>query len=613
MRVSSSARGTLGYEPEALIGSDPKQFVHRDDTPTTTALRQFWDDGEPKRSTVHRSLHRDGHWIWLETSVIPALTTRDGNTHGIALSRDVTRQKVAEEELRESAERYSVVIEANGDTIVESDMNGRLRFATPNVSATLGYTPEALAAQEPFEGVHPDDAESLRRQFRKAIEDQKPARLDAYRSRHKDGSWRWLQSTGIGYTAADGEPCFLNVTRDITERLEALQERIDRDTRTEQLRRLESLGVMAGGAAHDFNNLLTPIIGETALALADLPEDSRLEPRLRRIIETARRAGELVRPLLGYLGAEDIETQPVRVSSFVADAAEILESTIGDRGHLRLELDPEDPQTLGDPSSLLQVLMNLVTNAVESSPGTDNVIAVRTGRAALQTRTPVLPPEGHTADGTYAFIEVEDRGQGMSPVLQTRVFEPFFTTKVSGRGLGLASVLGVLRSHGGGVEIHSKEGEGTRVRALIPVADEVDLPEAAASVAAPGVSFVGNTVLVVDDDLATRELLEDILVRGGLRILTARDGAEAVARLMEEDGGVDLVLLDRRMPGQSCEVTLDQMWAIDSALKITLMSGFAARHPAETFVDRPLSAFLAKPFSPEELLASVQSVIDSKG
>ena len=471
VRVSSSSQAVLGYAPDELIGAYGRGFVHPEDLEATTPSRYPSAAQQAERTYVHRARHADGHWVWLETSTTRPFLAEDGAPHSMAFSRDVTREKEAEDAVRESAERYSVAIEANDDSIIENDMDGRVQFTTPNAGASLGYAAEALAELSPFALVHPDDVEPLRGQLRDAVDEDAPTRLAAYRARHRDGSWRWLQSTGIAYTAERGHRRFLNVTRDITDLLEVMQDQIDRRERGEQRDRLERLGTMAGAMAHDFNNLLTPILGETKLALEELPATSAIRSRLERIIETASRAAEMVRPMLGYLGAEEIDSRPVGLSSLASDVVRIFESTPEVARKLRFDLDAEDPSARGDPGRLVQVFMNLVSNAAEASSGPGATIFIRTGRARLDGDTAVLRPEGAGDEDLYSFLEVEDRGTGMAPAVLTRIFEPFFTTKPSGRGLGLASVLGILRSHGGGVEVESALGKGTRVRALLPSPD----------------------------------------------------------------------------------------------------------------------------------------------
>jgi len=231
----------------------------------------------------------------METSTTSPFTAADGTTHGIAVSRDISELKRAADELRESEARYRLVVEAQDDMMTESDPSGQIVFTTRNLGTNLGFTPEEMVALLPYARVNEDDVEQLGKEYHDALTTNTPVRLEPYRALTRNGDWRWFRSVGIAYQHASGERRFLNVTRDVTERVEAARRRSEQEARSHQAKRLESLGMMAGGMAHDFNNFLTPIMADTSLTLADLPEDSPHRHRLERIQRTARRAAELTR------------------------------------------------------------------------------------------------------------------------------------------------------------------------------------------------------------------------------------------------------------------------------------------------------------------------------
>ncbi len=228
--------------------------------------------------------------------------------------------------------------------------------------------------------------------------------------------------------------------------------------------------MLAGGIAHDFNNLLTPIIGEARLALGDLPASSPTRERLERILRAAQRAADLTRKMLANAGAEAPRTDRVDLSQLVDELAHLVGVGAPDHVAIRYQLPKGLPSIDGDPTQIGQVITNLVSNALESLGAEGAHVAIRTGELDLAEPLP-CPVAGlreSLAPGHYVFLEVEDTGCGMTPETVARIFDPFFTTKFTGRGLGLAAVIGIIRSHEGGIEIDSRPGVGTQFRVLFP-------------------------------------------------------------------------------------------------------------------------------------------------
>jgi len=336
----------------------------------------------------------------------------------------------------------------------------------------LGYTKEDLpSAESQFSNVHPDDRAASLTAYREGRpEVGKMIHYPITRCRHKDGSWRWLDGIDMVCENARGEHYMLSASRDVTKQVEAENERRVLAEQLHESQRLESLGIMAGGIAHDFNNLLTPIVGETSLALLDLEPESDLRQPLLKIQRAAHRAAALTNQMLAYSGQGPLLFEPVDLSQLVEEMGELIQSNVSGGAVLSYSLSQDLPQIEGDCSQLSQIVMNLISNAIESVEEGRGHIAVKTGiMQASDVEKERIVGNREARPGPYVFLEVSDDGCGMDDQTRLKIFDPFFTTKFTGRGLGLASVLGIVRGHGGMIVLETEAGRGTRFQVLLPI------------------------------------------------------------------------------------------------------------------------------------------------
>ncbi len=610
--VSPTVADVLGWSPEEFATPDLFQKYHPQDVERMRKLAQGEGQVAPGEIIANRILHRDGHYVWVHSALWICYRKPSGRLHHVAVNRDVTDLVEATAALRESEERYRVMAEASLDVITEIDEADRVVYASPNILEVFGRTLEDFKANPSLLFVHPEDQPLVEKTRAEAMGTGKTTRFEPYRGLHADGSWRWLETVGIGYRSASGEHRFMTMNRDVTARFRAERERHELEQRMQEAQRLESLGVLAGGVAHDFNNLLTPILGEASLALEDLPATSPLRARLEKIQRAAHRAAALTHQMLAYAGSESLEPDLLDLSELVLEMGRLLEGAVSGKTVLGYELAKDLPHVLADASQLSQVVMNLITNAVEAVGDGEGRVAIRTGCAVLGPASPAQHVLGEgPPPGRYAWFEVEDTGCGMDPETRSRIFDPFFTTKFTGRGLGLAAVRGIVRAHGGSIELESARGQGSRFRVLLPVAGtQVRAEEPGPREAALADWRSSATVLVVDDDGGVREVARDVLGRAGLRVLGAASGIEALAILEEHAGEIGAVLLDRTMPTLSGEDTFRELRRRQPELPVVLVSGYSEERAASHFAALDLAGFLAKPFLPNELLEKVRAALE---
>ena len=517
----------------------------------------------------------------------------------------------AEAALRHGAETLAVALEAaQMGTWAWNIPTGELEWSD-QCKAIFG-----IPAGEPMNygrflrALHPDDRAATDAAITHALAAKVPYDIE-YRTVWPDGSVHWVSAKGRAfYDEASGQPARMAGTAmDITARKQAEVDRQRVEKKLQETQKLESLGVLAGGIAHDFNNLLTGVMGNTSLARMELSESSPAHPCLDEIEEAAQRAGDLCKQMLAYAGRGRFAVQNLYLSSLVSETTHLLKSSIGKGVVLRLDLAEGLPAVSGDVTQLRQIVMNLVINASEAIGSRSGTVAITTGFVRAGQAGIDNPPAAlDVPDGDCVFLEVSDDGSGMTPETLAKIFDPFFTTKFTGRGLGLAAVLGIVRSHKGTLKVTSAPGTGTTFRILLPCAGAQEAAPKIPSGAPDGWRGSG-TALVVDDEDTVRVTATRMLQSIGFRVLTAESGREGVERFRAEAENIRIVLLDLTMPHLDGEATFRQLRQLRPDVRVLLMSGFDENDVIARFADSGPAGFLQKPFGAADLRARLQEIL----
>lgn len=378
-----------------------------------------------------------------------------------------------------------------------------------------------------------------------------------------------------------------------------------------ETQKLESLGVLAGGIAHDFNNLLTGVLGNATLMRLQLKEWPAMLELLGSIEDASLRAADLCKQMLAYAGKGRFVLQTLDLSTLIHDSIRLLQVSVGKNAQMHFDLEQELPAIEGDPTQLRQILMNLVINASEALGTRNGEITVSTGRMTADRATldrTYLSPE--LPEGEYVYLEVSDNGEGMSGETMARIFEPFFTTKFTGRGLGLAAVIGIVRGHRGALKVHSEPGEGSTFKLLLPAVQGAEL-SAETPIAATATGNGGGRILIVDDEEIVRSVSMRILKAHGFEPLVARDGREGLEIFRGMQGKIRAVVLDLTMPHMDGETAFRELRLIDPTIQILLMSGFNEQEAVSRFAGKGLAGFIQKPFTPDALIRKLGEVLEN--
>jgi len=399
------------------------------------------------------------------------------------------------------------------------------------------------------------------------------------------------------------------------ERKLAEDERLRLEAQIQHSQKLESLGVLAGGIAHDFNNLLTGILGNADLALLSEPAESQVVQSVREIKKTAERAADLSRQMLAYSGRGSFIIETIDLNAVVREMGNLLDVSISKRAVLTYELMDSLPVIVGDATQIRQVLMNLITNASDAVGDGDGLLTIRTGRRhcdrAYLAETYL---DDQLPEGDYVYLEVEDTGCGMDEETLQKMFDPFFTTKFTGRGLGLAAVLGIIRGHRGAIDVSSEVGHGTVFRVLFPMTGEASVSIAQKPAEPAGMPVSGGMVLLVDDEQAVRDVASRMLEQAGFRVVSAADGTEAVAVFGDRAGEIGCVLLDLTMPRMGGEEAFRELKGIRPDVRVVVSSGYSEQEVARRFAGEDVAGFVQKPYLYETLVTRVAAALqESQG
>jgi PAS domain S-box-containing protein len=537
---------------------------------------------------------------------------------GFAWSRIVRRniraqtRKIRARLESESAveQRYRELFENATDLILTYDLAGKITSFNPAGERLLGWRASEITGRDisvllvreerETSGGITAPASALERDNGVVFELDLLAR-DGRRVPVEISSWTEFQ---------DGQPVGRQaICRDLTGRHRDQEERANLDRKLQESQKLESLGVLAGGVAHDFNNLLTSILGNASLAQMDSPADSPAQPCLHQIEIAAERAAGLCQQMLAYSGQGRFVVKRADLSALVRENTEFLRASVNRKAALNLRLAEALPATIADVTQMRQMLMNLVVNAGEALGDNAGTITITTGtvQAAREDfAASHLSPD--LLDGEYVFLEISDNGCGMDADTRSKIFDPFFSTKFTGRGLGLAAVLGIVRGHRGAISVNTQAGTGTTFRVLLPSTGtpslQTEFPFSPASRSA-------GRILLVDDEepirTATRRMLENF----GYEVLTAGDGLAAVEQVRLAGTRLSAVVLDLTMPQMDGADAFREMRLLQPDLRVLLMSGFAEQQAIARFAGQGLTGFLQKPFKPDVLREKLAAVLST--
>ena len=403
-----------------------------------------------------------------------------------------------------------------------------------------------------------------------------------------------------------GQPAVLVNAFDTTDLREGALQRARLERRMAETQRLEGLGLMAGGIAHDFNNLLVGVFVNAELAQRQLEPDSVAAVHIEQLRLAANRLADLSRQMLSYSGRAHVEAEPTDVSELASELVKLLRASVPAHVELETCLPGGLPRVRADRAQLGQVVMNLVTNAAEAMGEQGGRVRVSTGTEYHDSASRAdLTVRARREPGEYVFIEVRDDGPGMDCTTRDRIFDPFFTTKASGRGLGLASVLGIARAHDAALHVETRQGEGSCFRLWLPPTQQPTPSPAVAVGAAP--QDTQPHVLVVDDQTMVREATAAALAAVGFVVSMAADGDAALAQARRELP--DAVVLDMSMPGRSGRNVHAALRKIAPQLPILLMSGYSDPSLLKELLAMPATAFIEKPFSGDDLATKLRALL----
>lgn len=596
------------------VGSASSAFealIHPDDRPQVAEALQrcVGSGGHEGFHAEFRARHSEGHWVWVLLRGRVVEWDEEGKpTRLIGTQVDTSAQRQAEQALRESEVWHRLLVEHSGEGVAVMDLDERITYANPAACRIYGVPKEQLIGSSVLSFVPTEEHPTILQETEKRLRGE--SSTYEHTLVRPDGQRRRILITVTPNVDAGGRVVgTFSVFRDVTDEREAEERRRTVDARLAHIQRLEGLFSMAAGVAHDFSNMLMGVLGNASLALARLPADSPIRTYLRHIHDAATEAGDLAKQLLAYSGGGVVALEPLDLSEVVEGVRHLLESIVTEDISLNTELDPDLPQVHGDPAQLSQLIVNLVTNACEAMAGKEGQITIRTlevtvdeadwGRSYLQ---PNSMPERCVA------VEVVDTGHGIPPDTIGRIFDPFFTTRVTGRGLGLPAVLGIVRGHEGGIWVTSEPGVGTRVRVALPcIEEQTTAPYEETHQAS---TTLPKRVLIADDQLNVRLVLSTWLsATEEFDIVTASDGEAAVSTFAADPESFHLVVLDLSMPRMDGAEAMGHIRRMRPDIPIILSSGYGERTARARLRGHEPTAFVQKPYEPQVMVDLIREIL----
>jgi len=586
---------------------DGGKLILRDSADETNGLITFGDRGRRSRSIMFVPVRNAGDAIGVLSIQSYQERAYDASALNVLQSladhcAGALQRIRVEENLHLRERRFRTLIENASDVITTVNAEATILYQSPSVASVLGYPPEEMLGRNALEYIHPEDQAKVVAAIRRGFAVPSGVTLEEFRLRHKDETWRVLQSVGR-YCHEEGEEPFLIVnSRDVTDR-KLLEDQL------RQAQKMEAIGQLAGGVAHDFNNMLAVIQLQAGMLKADATLTALQAEMAGEIEKAALRAADLTRQLLLFSRRQTLQPRSLELNELVRNITKMLQRILGEHIRIQISFAPGELFVHADPGMLDQVVMNLSVNSRDAMPDGGQLV-IETSAVDFDEAAAAQYPAGRA--GAFACLRVTDTGSGIAPEILPRIFEPFFTTKDVGKGtgLGLATVFGVVQQHGGWLHVTSDVGRGSTFQIYLPRRTVV----AGKVVASDSIARLRGgheTILVAEDEPALRALVRSVLTRLGYRVLEAPTGVRALEIWRENRDDIRLLLTDMVMPdGISGRELATQLLAANPGLKVIYTSGYNPELATKNSGLREGVDFLAKPFAAPKLAEVVRAQLD---
>jgi PAS domain S-box-containing protein len=524
------------------------------------------------------------------------------------LARDFTEGIHAGEALQESEQKYRTILETIEEGYYEVDIDGNFTFFNDSMCKILGYPKDGLMGMNNRQYMDRENVKKVYQIFNGVYNTGKPHKGFDWEFTRKDGTKRYVEASTSLMKDAEGQRIgFRGILRDITERKQTEEEKEKLQAQLAQAQKVEAIGTLAGGMAHNFNNLLMGIQGNASLMLLETDSSHPNYGRVKNIEKSVQNASRLTHQLLGYAREGGYEIKTISLKQLIKETSDTFAMTKKEiEVHLKLGKDLFGIKA--DQGQIEQVLLNLYVNAADAMPGGGDLFL----KTMNVTHEDMRGKPYEAKPGDYVLLTVRDTGSGMDKETMERIFEPFFTTKgmARGTGLGLASVYGIVKAHGGYIDVESKKGHGTTFSIYLPASSEkvalkeVELPEK--------ILKGKETILLVDDEDMVLDVGEQMLKKLGYEVLLAEGGREAIELYNKNRDIIDMVLLDMIMPEMGGGKTYDKMKEINPDIKVLLSSGYSVDGQATEILKRGCDGFIQKPFDMQGLSQRIRKILDKK-
>ncbi len=605
--VNRALQQMLGYSEEYMQDRPMSDWTHPDDTEKSWQLIDRLKTGKADYLSVEkRYICKDGRLVWGRTAVVPVRDEGGEVKYFIAMVEDITDQVQAEEALAASEKKYRTIFESASEGILVADaVSRKFYFANPAVCRMLGYSLEELLELDVSKLHTHERLPQVVEIFDSQVRGGKPLALNLPFLR-KDGTIVYAD-VNTALIEMDGRSCLVGFLTDVSGRKRLEDENRILENQFRHSQKMESLGRLAGGVAHDYNNMLSVILGYADLTLAGLQQED-LRNNLDQIIAAGERARDITHQLLAFARQEGNNPKVINLNQTVEEMIKMLKRLLGEDIELSWHGDPDLWQLKIDPTHIDQIMTNLCVNARDAI---ENV-----GRLTIETHN-IKVDEGycrkHTtfSSGDYVMLLISDDGCGMDQVTQEKIFDPFFSTKEQGKGtgLGLSTVFGIVKQNQGFINLYSEPGQGTTFRLYFPRYDGSPVEDAIDMVPSD-ISAKNEMVLVVEDNKAILDLICNMLVDSGYRVIAAGNPAEALALVDQYGDDIQLLLTDVIMPGMNGRELAARVETLIPNIKLLYMSGY----PSDAVISRGGVGddydYITKPFSKRDLGIKLRKALE---